>query len=135
MSNTNNCLQCGAFTEPNTSNCLYCGSVLPQPQTIETQNTTQTTQNIPIGHIPISQQPPLYNASWPIKCKTTAGLLGIFLGGLGIHKFYLGKVGIGVLYLLLSWTFIPAIIGFIEGIVYLASNDHNFQIKHKVRLR
>lgn len=63
-----------------------------------------------------------------------AGLLGIFLGGLGIHKFYMGKVGMGILYLLFCWTGIPAIIGFIEGIIYLCSNDENFQLKNHVRI-
>ncbi|MEL6628843.1 MAG: TM2 domain-containing protein, partial [Bacteroidota bacterium] len=35
-----------------------------------------------------------------MKSKTTAYLLWFFLGGLGIHKFYLGKAGAGILYLL-----------------------------------
>ncbi|MEO0639466.1 MAG: TM2 domain-containing protein, partial [Bacteroidota bacterium] len=34
-----------------------------------------------------------------MKSKTTAYLLWFFLGGLGIHKFYLGKAGAGILYL------------------------------------
>ena len=75
------------------------------------------------------------NPSWPIKNKVTAGVLGILLGGLGVHKFYMGKVGLGIVYLLFCWTYIPAFIGFIEGIIYLTSNDHNFQIKNKVRLQ
>lgn len=64
------------------------------------------------------------------KDKTAAGLLGIFLGGLGIHKFYLGKSVQGVIYLLFFWTFIPAIIGFIEGILYLTKSDEEFQRKY-----
>ena len=57
------------------------------------------------------------------KSKVAAGLLGIFLGGIGVHKFYMGKTGKGILYLLLCWTGIPAIIGFIEGIMYLTDSD------------
>ena len=38
------------------------------------------------------------------KSKIAAGLLAIFLGGLGIHKFYLGYAGIGALYLALTRT-------------------------------
>jgi len=58
--------------------------------------------------------------------KTAAGLLALFLGGLGIHKFYLGQVGWGVLYLLFVWTGIPSIVGFIEGIIYLAVSENQF---------
>lgn len=41
-------------------------------------------------------------------------LLALFLGTFGIHKFYLGQTGWGIFYLLISWTGIPAILGFIE---------------------
>lgn len=49
------------------------------------------------------------------KSPTTAVLLALFLGGLGIHKFYLGKAGMGILYLLFCWTYIPAVIAFFEA--------------------
>ncbi|PJI93736.1 TM2 domain-containing protein [Luteimicrobium subarcticum] len=75
-------------------------------------------------------------ASVPVpapKTKLAAGLLGIFLGGLGIHRFYLGYTGIGVTMLLITllagWftcgiaPLVVAIWGFIEGIVYLASSN------------
>jgi hypothetical protein len=61
------------------------------------------------------------------KSKIAAGLLGILLGGLGVHKFYMGKIGLGILYLLFCWTFIPAIIGLVEGIVYLCEDDATFR--------
>ncbi|WP_338654417.1 TM2 domain-containing protein [Lysinibacillus sp. Y5S-8] len=73
--------------------------------------------------------------SWPIKSKNVAGVLAIFLGGFGIHKFYLGKVFQGIIYLIFCWTYIPSIIAFVEGIIYLLSNEHNFSVKHRVRLR
>ncbi len=38
----------------------------------------------------------------PLKSKMTAGLLGIFLGSFGIHRFYLGYTGIGMLMLMMS---------------------------------
>jgi TM2 domain-containing membrane protein YozV/ribosomal protein L40E len=64
------------------------------------------------------------------KSRLAAGLFGIFLGGIGIHKFYTGRVGWGVVYLLLFWTFIPAIVGFIEGIIYLTMSDESFAQKY-----
>jgi TM2 domain-containing membrane protein YozV len=64
------------------------------------------------------------------KSKVAAGLLAIFLGGLGIHKFYLGKPLQGILYILFSWTFIPALISFVEGIIYLTMSDQAFAVKY-----
>ena len=64
------------------------------------------------------------------KNKVAAALLAIFLGGFGAHKFYLGKVGTGLLYLLFCWTSIPSIIGFIEGVLYLLMSDEDFAVKY-----
>jgi TM2 domain-containing membrane protein YozV len=61
------------------------------------------------------------------KDRTTAGILALLLGGIGAHKFYLGETGLGVLYLCFSWTLIPAIVGFIEGLLYLTKTDEEFQ--------
>ena len=41
-------------------------------------------------------------------------LLALFLGGFGIHHFYLRRTGLGILYLCFFWTWIPALLGFIE---------------------
>ena len=41
-------------------------------------------------------------------------LLALLLGGFGAHHFYLGRTGLGILYLCFFWTGIPAIIGFVE---------------------
>ncbi len=64
------------------------------------------------------------------KSRTTAGILAILLGGLGVHKFYLEQVGLGLVYLLFSCTLVPAIIGFIEGIIYLTMSDDAFYDKY-----
>ncbi len=64
------------------------------------------------------------------KDRTTAGILGILLGGIGAHKFYLGDTGLGILYLCFFWTGIPALIGFIEGIIYLTKSDEEFQAQY-----
>jgi len=64
------------------------------------------------------------------KSKVTAGVLAIVLGGLGIHKFYPGKIGMGILYIAFSWTGIPEIAGLIEGILYLTATDEEFQTKY-----
>ncbi len=64
-----------------------------------------------------------------MKNKLIAALLALFLGGIGIHKFYLGKGGQGILYLLFCWTFIPGIIAFIECIIYLTMSEEKFNQK------
>jgi TM2 domain-containing membrane protein YozV len=64
------------------------------------------------------------------KSRTTAAILAFFLGGFGVHKFYLGQIGLGVLYILFCWTFIPAIVAFIEFIVYLTMSDQAFAEKY-----
>ena len=63
----------------------------------------------------------------------TAALLAFFLGGLGVHHFYLGNTLLGVLYLLFCWTFIPAIIAFIEFVVFLCMSDAKFAAKYGKR--
>jgi TM2 domain-containing membrane protein YozV len=62
-----------------------------------------------------------------MKRKSVAALLAIFLGGLGIHKFYLNKPVQGILYLIFCWTWIPMIIGFFEGLHYATSSDERFE--------
>ncbi|PBC74029.1 TM2 domain-containing protein [Fibrobacter intestinalis] len=44
-------------------------------------------------------------------------LFAFFLGGIGVHKFYAGKVGQGIVYLLFCWTLIPCIIALVECII------------------
>jgi len=64
------------------------------------------------------------------KERTVAGIFAILLGAFGVHKFYLGKVGQGIIYLIFFWTLIPGIIGFIEGILYLTKSEEEFQRKY-----
>jgi TM2 domain-containing membrane protein YozV len=64
------------------------------------------------------------------KSRTTAAIFAFLLGGLGGHKFYLGQVGLGILYILFCWTFIPAIVAFIEFILLLTMSDEVFNQKY-----
>jgi TM2 domain-containing membrane protein YozV len=74
------------------------------------------------------------------KSKVVAGLLGIFLGGLGAHRFYLGYTGVGLIMLLLSVVGgvaslgascgLVAVWGFIEGIVCLCGGMNDAQGRH-----
>jgi TM2 domain-containing membrane protein YozV len=69
------------------------------------------------------------------KSKIVAGLLAFFLGGLGIHKFYLGCTTAGIIMLLVSIigvfilavpTLVIGIIAFIEFIIYITKSDADF---------
>jgi len=64
--------------------------------------------------------------------KIAAGILGILLGALGIHKFVLGYTKEGVIMLAITILtlgfagFITGVIGLIEGILYLTKSDEDF---------
>ena len=64
-----------------------------------------------------------------MKNKIVAAMLALFLGSIGGHKFYLGQNGQGILYLLLCWTFIPAMIAFFEFIYLLVISEEEFNRK------
>jgi TM2 domain-containing membrane protein YozV/type II secretory pathway pseudopilin PulG len=54
-------------------------------------------------------------------------LLAFFLGGFGIHRFYIGSKWIGTLYLLFFWTGIPALLALIEFVFYLFVSADRFE--------
>lgn len=93
-------------------------SNLEQKNTYIDQNGNSTTLKDPVGQ----------DRRKKVN-KIAYGLLGIFLGGVGIHKFYAGRIGLGITYLLLFWTVVPFVIGFIEGIIGLTKDaDQNGDI-------
>jgi len=132
------CPQCGAPADITLSQCKYCGEKFSFQNEQPRVQQPAFQQAVQPAYQAQPQQAPTYDGidpSWPIKSKGLAGFLAIFFGGIGIHKFYLGKVFQGILYLVFCWTYIPVIISFIEGIIYLLSSEHNFSVKHKVRTR
>ena len=67
-----------------------------------------------------------------ISKRIAFALFAILLGGIGVHKFYVKEYGWGVIYLLFCWTYIPSIIGIIEGIIALSSTDKEFCEKYEI---
>lgn len=65
-----------------------------------------------------------------MKDKNSAGLLAFFLGGIGVHRFYLKQTGLGFLYLLFCWTFIPAIVAIIDAIIFWTMDSQKFNAKY-----
>ena len=67
------------------------------------------------------------------KNKVVAGVLGILLGGLGIHHFYLGSSVAGIICLVTSCIGIGAIIGLVEGVMLLVMSDAEFDARYNSR--
>ena len=65
--------------------------------------------------------------------KATLLLLTFFLGGIGGHKFYLGKYWQGTLYLLFFWTYVPAIIALVEFVVYAFTPSDRLKAKYSAQ--
>ena len=65
------------------------------------------------------------------KSKVAAGILGILVGGLGIHRFYLGYVGIGILQIVVTILTCGAgsLWGFIEGILILCGTTIEYELE------
>jgi TM2 domain-containing membrane protein YozV len=79
-----------------------------------------------------SSTPPNIAAASRASSKIPAGVCGILLGSLGIHKFILGYTGAGLIMLLVTllscFILSPVmhLIGLIEGIIYLTKSDTEF---------
>lgn len=81
------CYKCGAQIDDEAVICPHCGCA--------TKNYSQA---------PVQPEPYDENAS--IKSRTIALLLCIFLGVIGVHRFYIGKIGTGIL-----WFFTGGLFG------------------------
>ncbi|MDM7921846.1 MAG: NINE protein [Pyrinomonadaceae bacterium] len=118
------CPNCQSSNPGNFTTCTNCGTMLPF-----NQGPMQ-----PMG----GQNRPLPGADK----KLAAGLCGILLGGLGIHKFILGYQQEGIIYLGMFGAaliisiitcgigsilfLVPSVMGLIEGIIYLTKSDEEF---------
>jgi TM2 domain-containing membrane protein YozV len=60
-----------------------------------------------------------------VKSRIVAILLAFFLGGFGVHQFYLGKLR-GLWYLFFFWTFIPALMALVDFIALCVMSDKEF---------
>jgi len=128
------CPECGAPMEDR--KCTYCGyeeekpasapqpavQQVPQPQYVPPQ---PQPQYVPPQQAQYVQQPQVVINNMTVagvsrKSKTTALLLCIFFGEFGFHKFYVGKPGMGILYML---TLGLLGIGWLVDIIVIASGS------------
>lgn len=122
------CKNCGNNMDPNAAICVRCGCARGVGQAFcpncgaPTYAGAAVCTNCGCGLV---MAPPA-----DAKSKLAAGLLGILLGGLGIHNFYLGYTGKGVAQLLISLVgslvaigpLVAGIWGLIEGIMILTGS-------------
>ena len=93
---------------------------------------------IPIARI-VRDREPVERDEEESSNRVIAGVMGILLGCLGIHKFVLGYSGAGIIMLLVSiggcllffiGPMVMGLIGFIEGIIYLTMSEREFRKVH-----
>ncbi len=142
--------------QPGSSNTPYA----PYPSA-ESQPTYQQPQQYPVqpqqytmppqAPLPIQGQiAPQYAPQYAEqKSKVAAALFAFFLGGLGVHGFYLGNTAMGITLLVVSLVSVPlmligvgflswfaiGIICLIQTILYVAAPDHEFHNKYVVQKR
>jgi TM2 domain-containing membrane protein YozV len=64
------------------------------------------------------------------KSRVAAALLAFSFGGIGAHRFYLGQWGLGLLYAVSSWTFVPSVAAFFDFVRLIAMSDERFAALH-----
>jgi len=65
-----------------------------------------------------------------MKNRGIAIVLALFLGGIGVHRFYVGQIGLGFLFLLFSWTLIPALVALVDVCRYVCMGEAKFQARY-----
>lgn len=66
-----------------------------------------------------------------MKDKNVAGILALFLGSFGVHRFYLGQVGLGILYIFLNvFFFFSFFLSLIDAIVFFSQDKDAFDLKY-----
>lgn len=94
------CHACGAAIDPRAEICPRCG-----------------VRQAPAG------------AGWG-KDRALTILLALLLGNFGVHRFYLGDVVWGIVYLVFFWTGIPGIVAWFEALYFLIRSDADWARDH-----
>lgn len=100
---------------------------------LEKENSSNSGININLSNNQSNNQPsaqPVYIIdNKKVVNKLVYCLLAFFLGGLGVHRLYAGKITSGIFFILFCWTFIPAFIAFIDFLIAIfKSSDANGNI-------
>lgn len=118
---TRYCTRCGAMNDEGAQYCTSCQAPL----------TSVSGPPPGSGYQPMQSVNPGAMTDWKAMGadkKITAGILGILVGGFGVHKFVLGYTTEGIITLVITLVTcgVGHIIGLIEGIIYLTKSDEEF---------
>ena len=113
---TRYCTKCGAINDEMAQYCSNCQAPLSP---------------VSGGYQPMQSVNPGAMTDWKAlgaDKKIVAGILGILVGGFGVHKFVLGYTTEGIIQIAISLVTcgIGSLIGLIEGIIYLTKSDEDF---------
>jgi TM2 domain-containing membrane protein YozV len=112
------CPTCGAQITANSQMCPKCGAIQPT----YLGETSRQAEKLQVD-------PAIRDAA---SKKITAGICGIMLGSLGVHKFVLGMTTPGIIMAAVTiltcgaGSLVMGTIGLIEGIIYLTKSDDDF---------
>lgn len=119
------CSSCGELKKSDTEFCVHCGVRIRS-------SASSGAQVQPAAR----RSPERQESKRPIRRsvngrdKWVAVIITFLLGGLGIHKFYLGKPVQGIFYLLFFWTLIPSLIALVEFFIYLFTPEDVFRARY-----
>lgn len=119
-----------ALARPAVLHCTTCGQAMRiAPQHMQTevacphcghhfQPHELAAQQIPLAGVPLDPGSVTMGLSW--RNRWVAGILGLVLGAFGVHRFYLGYIGIGVIQIIVTCTTgIGLLWGVVEGVLIL----------------
>ncbi|MGN0867806.1 MAG: TM2 domain-containing protein [Oligosphaeraceae bacterium] len=113
------CATCGKPVFENQAICLGCGCALPNVQGQQNAATAPAVDWLAASQAQAQAQQPQYQQPTPLAPPPSAVpgtfrkdwlstlLIGIFLGWCGAHRFYVGKVGTGILFVVILLSCIP----------------------------
>lgn len=113
------CKNCSHEIDKNATFCPFCGT----PVSDKSGNAMQDTE------VKSYRKKENLNQHFHI----IVGIVAIVLGPFGVHKYLMGRRWIWLIYAIFSWTFVPAIVGIIEGILYLSCSEEKFEQKYLFR--
>ncbi len=134
------CSNCNAEVKPGSKFCTKCGTVIEQKKSSNEMSSNDRLARSATVNNSLTTQPSKYSdPSWDeIKSKRlTSGLLGLFFGGFGAHKFVLGYTKEGLIYLGVSIIggiitcggalAVTSILALIESIMLLTKTPEEFK--------